>query len=184
MSLKISIPNKLCYCTDDQHYNCSINELKPVYPGQTFSLNVFVNDDSNKEVLILIYSHLYRACKTHSINNYVVLNSKTCSKIQYRSILYMVGDGCNVYLNGRISASPFGYKSPLYRMDVYHVSISSCPLGFALIEILRICQCDPILRRVTPSPDSCNIDTQTIPRPANYRCRQQAYLSSVLTLPI
>ena len=167
MAIKVNIPKIFCYCTDDQHYNCSIDELGPVYPGQMLSLNLFANDDSNQEVLILVYTHLYRACKSHSVNNQIVIISKTCTKIQYKSILYMNGDGCNIYLNGRISTSSSGFISPLYRMDVYHVSISPCPLGYALNEILKICQCDPTLKSITISPDTCDIDTQSILCPAN-----------------
>jgi len=29
----------ICYCTDDQHYNCTLDELGPVYPGQTYTLS-------------------------------------------------------------------------------------------------------------------------------------------------
>ena len=28
---------QLCYCTNDTHYDCSIDELGPIYPGQTLS---------------------------------------------------------------------------------------------------------------------------------------------------
>jgi len=30
----------VCYCTNDTHYNCSIDELGPIFPGQTLSIKV------------------------------------------------------------------------------------------------------------------------------------------------
>ena len=80
--------------------------------------------------------------------------------------MHVDGGFCHIYLNGRISRSSNGYKSRLYRNDVYRVKISH-PLGFALNKVLKICQCDVTLKTIANSPDSCNIDTQTVPRPAN-----------------
>ena len=35
MALEWTNPSSICYCINDQHYNCSSDELGPVYPGQT-----------------------------------------------------------------------------------------------------------------------------------------------------
>ena len=40
MVVQPSVPNTICYCTDDQHHNCSIDELRPVYPGQTYGFKI------------------------------------------------------------------------------------------------------------------------------------------------
>ena len=52
-------------------------------------------------------------------------------------------------------------------IDVYHIKIIPCPLGFTLNQELKICQCDPVLIQYAISSDKCNIRVQTIPRPAN-----------------
>ncbi|XP_065893254.1 uncharacterized protein [Dysidea avara] len=165
-------PNVFCYCTDDQHYNCSIYELGPFHPGQTFSLNIFVDNHNNMEVNI--NKEFNRACKSHNINKRILLISETCTKIEYKSILYMDGNSCNIYLDGMVSETEsvlinesFELTIPQVLLNVYEIRISPCPLGFALNEILKICQCDPTLKTLTISPDGCYIDTQTIPRPAN-----------------
>ena len=51
-------------------------------------------------------------------------------------------------------------------MDVFRIKIASCPLGFALNTVLQICQCDPMLKLVVLSAESCNIDALTVLRPA------------------
>ena len=166
MALKMSMPNDFCYCTDDQHYNCSIDELEPVYPGQTYRLNLIVKSDSdNMGAVIIIDDNHNRACKSHSIREEIHLFSNVCSKIEY-NILYKDGNSCHIYLNGMLKTNHKITKSIINYdfIDVYHIKILSCPLGFALNQMLRICHCDPVL---AITPDSCNIDTQTIPRSPN-----------------
>ena len=44
-------PDVSCFCMNDQHYNCSIDEVGPVYPGQTFSLGILVRDDNSIDIV-------------------------------------------------------------------------------------------------------------------------------------
>jgi len=169
---KVRYPNVACYCKDDQHFNCSIDELGPVYPGQTFSLSVLVNFSDYKDIVELNVESLksLRACRSHNIKDHMLAIPGTCVKIEYKSILYKNGNSCNVFL--RISAQSKIYYPPVliinhyYFLNVYRIKFWSCPLGFALNEALQICQCDLILKSVVFSAESCNIDTQTILRPA------------------
>jgi len=110
MALKTSPPNEICHCTDDQHYNCSIDELEPV---QTYNLNIFVNDESGITE-VKIDNHQNRACKSHNANNHILICSETCTKIEYKSILYMNGHGCNVYLGGVASKSTSLFANDSY----------------------------------------------------------------------
>ena len=176
MAVKLSAPNTICYCTDDQHYNCSIDELGPVYPGQTFRLNVLVNVDSKHIVKIRVDNiKSLRACKSHNIRkDYLLLIAGTCTKIEYKSMLYMNENSCNVFISGEfeayVSASTDASASVLTSYafeDVYRIKFSSCPIGFALNKVLQICQCDPILKPVILSAESCIVDTQTVLRPAS-----------------
>jgi len=43
------------------------------------------------------------------------------------------------------------------------INLLPCPGGFAFNEVTQMCQCDPVLTVVS----SCNIDDQTVVRPAN-----------------
>ena len=103
MAVKQNEPNFACYCTDDQHYNCSIDELGPVYPGQTYMLSILVklNDDNNDLVRVHVDNDLKRACRSHSIKNHMIsLVPDTCTKIEFKSILYKDGHSCKIFLGG------------------------------------------------------------------------------------
>ena len=184
MAIKLSadklstfVPNTICYCTDDQHFNCSIDELGPVYPGQTFRLNVLVNLNDVVEDIVKIHINnlkSLRACRSHNIKDYMLMIPGVCTKIEYKSILYKNGNSCSMFLSGKLEMYAFASTDASTRvetsydiMDVYRITFSSCPLGFALNKVLQICQCDPILKPVILSAESCNIDFQTILRPAN-----------------
>ena len=116
-----------------------------------------------------------RACRSHSIKNYMLVVPGTwqCAKVEYKSVLYKDGNSCNVVLTGL--AKTYNYLSaytekPVPRSyhfwDVFCITISSCPLGFALNNVTQICRCGLILKLVVPSAESWNIDAQTILRPA------------------
>ena len=49
--------------------------------------------------------------------------------------------------------------------DVYFVRFHPCPAGFVKLD--RRCQCDPTLRSDTIFIHTCDINDQTISRPAN-----------------
>ena len=169
MSLIANVPNDFCYCTDDQHYNCSIDELGPVYPGQTISLNLIVKSNKyNTGAGLIIDSTRNRACNSRNTNERLYVHPNICSKIQY-NILYKDGNSCHIYLNGivHINHESTEVTSSWNFIDVYHIKIIPCPLGFTLNQELKICQCDPVLIQYAISSDKCNIRVQTIPRPAN-----------------
>ena len=49
---------------------------------------------------------------------------------------------------------------------MYTITLKPCPLGFS-VHLNGYCQCDQVLSSYIPSLTHCNIDDQTIPRPAN-----------------
>ena len=136
-----------------------------------YSLSLLSIFSSNLSSAITIDNTLNRACKSHSITDRILLVPNTCTKISY-NILHKKGGSCNIYLQVSITASFVDHKllSTMFGwnfVQVYKIKIFLCPLGFALNELLKICQCDEILKSITTSTDSCNIDTQTILRSAN-----------------
>ena len=176
MTAKPDVSNIACFCEDNKYYNCSIDEVGPVYPGQTFSLGILVRDDNSTDIVKMRVDKLksLRACKGHNIKDFILLVPGTCTKIEYKSILYKEGNSCNVFLSGTLEryviisndALPSRLTSYDFE-DVYRIKFSPCPLGFALNKILHVCQCDPILYPVILSTEGCNIDAQTILRPAS-----------------
>ena len=171
MSLRSTVPNTVCYCTDDQHFNCSIDELGPVYPGQTLVIRLLFNGSTSLSgAHMRIIDHFDRACNSHSIKSLFLLFPNTCTEIRY-NILNKNGGSCNVYFKGQSASiqmdKTFDITTGWTFVNVYHIKISLCPLGFALNKMLQLCQCDPVLKTSKISADSCNIDTLTIPRPAN-----------------
>jgi len=50
--------------------------------------------------------------------------------------------------------------------ELYTIVLLPCPKGFSL-HPQGYCQCDPILSSYIPSITTCDIDHQTLPRPAN-----------------
>ena len=111
-----------------------------------------------------------RACKSHNVNNRWMLFTNICTQIGY-NMLHDSAKNCEIYLHGTIiepsETNLIDVKFNWKFIDAFRVKIAPCPPGFALNKILKICQCDSILKTQVISIDSCNIDDQTIQRPGN-----------------
>ena len=154
--------NTICHCKDDQQYNCTIDELGPVYPGQTFTLNLIVNRIVNVEsiVEISIDSRPNRACKSSNIVNHLQLFRNNCTKINYNIQCNKIAESCEIYLQvveeSLIKPNNLTYNGQ--SLEAYRIKLLPCPVGFILNEVTQTCQCDPVLKIVS----SCNIDAQTV----------------------
>jgi len=93
----------------------------------------------------------------------ISLIPNSCTKTEYKGVLYEDGHSCNIFLSGFLEYTILSHnvmiplKITHYFWDVYHIKILPCPLGFALNKILLICQCDLNLKLVVPLSESCNI---------------------------
>ena len=56
--------NYICFCKNHQQYNCSIDELGPVYPGQNYELNLGITKALPSDVFIKIDDRPTTACKS------------------------------------------------------------------------------------------------------------------------
>ena len=77
---------------------------------------------------------------------------------------------CEIYVHGIIKTLLTEYIKVISNwkfIDVFRVKIRPCPLGFMLNKIAGICQCDLMLSSCPLSVPTCNINDQTILRPAN-----------------
>ena len=161
--------NYICFCKNYQQYNCSIDELGPVYPGQSYVLNLTVIKALTTGVFIKIDDRPTTACK--SFNNMVDFHlfPNNCYSITY-NIQRKNSKKCEIYIHGTIKPLPTKFikvTSNWKFTDAFHIKIRPCPLGFVLNKIEGICECDLTLSSSVISISSCNINDQTILRPPN-----------------
>ena len=147
----------LCYDNNSLAYYTK--EMGPFYPGETVSFRFILNSNITKMALLdrCQYSHI--ECKNDNFSvSYI--NDHTCKDIKY-TIMHENGRWCELCFN------VFPINSNIVsKLQIYTITLKPCPLGF-LLHLNGYCQCDPILSSYIPSLTHCNIDDQTIPRPAN-----------------
>ena len=148
----------LCYCQDMQP-NCHTNTLGSVYPGQNLKLQVSLNPKiiSKEAMPVAIKNSVAHesVCRVSSFLEAEQIVKQKCTEISY-TILSDGSNYCKLFL----------YND--YYLTVYFITLLSCPVGFALgIEsVSRKCVCDPVLV-INQITQTCNIDNQTILRPAS-----------------
>jgi len=122
---------------------------------------LIVNTTVNTEtaVTVKIIEGPNRACKSSSIKTDFQL-FKTCTKVNYNIQYDKHGKSCELYFQGTVVMTSYYIGRFL---DVYRIKILPCPVGFVFYELTQMCNCDPVLTIIS----SCNIDDQTILRPAN-----------------
>ena len=143
---------KICYCPHDGPYDCTVDLLGPVYPGQKLQVDLCI-PQGNRNYTVTVETHSITlpcsACKLAHQNefiNSVGNNSKTFN-------LTIVSDyeTCELFL----------ISHQLFR-SAFYVQLLPCPVGFTLQN--GRCDCDPFL---PPDIDTCYIDLSAIRRPAN-----------------
>ena len=144
---------QICYCPHDEDYNCTVDLLGPVYPGQTLQVELCI-PQANRNYIVTVQTHAitlpHSTCKlahqTEFINS--VGNS---SKILNFTIISEAYEACELFL----------LSHQLFR-SAFYVQLLPCPVGFTLQN--EKCDCDPFL---PPAIDTCYIDLSAIRRPAN-----------------
>ena len=150
--------NTVCYCPSSSHYNCSIDQLGPVYPGENLTVDLCL--PYNKEMVGIMY------VETHNDN----LPLSTCKIYEHGSMRHAFNQNqskpvhfpiashnpavCELFL----TAQPNLFTS----YDAFYVYLLPCPIGFTLQH--GICDCDPDLRKYI---DECMISSQTVRRLSN-----------------
>ena len=145
----------VCVCPPSSRYNCSVDQLGPVYPGENLTVDLCL-PYSNEETGIL-YAETYNdklpksACKVRSYGSIKHTFYKEQSKLVHFTIATDLErlKGCELFL----TAQPNLYTA----YDVFYVHLLRCPLGFKLKH--GICDCDPDLRKYI---DDCIIRSQTV----------------------
>ena len=145
---------QICYCPHDGPYDCTVDLLGPVYPGQRLQIELCIpHAISGKDYVLHVQTNSASlpntACKiahqTEFINN-IRNYSKT-----FNFTVIFEGELCELFLT----------IEPFVR-NAFYVQLLPCPVGFTLQN--GRCDCDPFL---PPDIDTCYIDLSAIRRPAN-----------------
>ena len=153
-SLGLFNERMLCLCNENMSIDCYTEELGPFYPGETVSFTfILISNIEGAELLEKChYSHI--ACKSYKFNS-IHLPNQTCKNIKY-TINHENEKWCELCF--KIVA--------INKIELYTITLLPCPKGFSL-HLEGYCYCDLRLSSHIPSLTHCNIDDQTISRPAN-----------------
>ena len=151
--------SSLCVCTSEVHYDCQIFKIGYVYPGQTLTISLLMNQQklntSNAVAVKTDVSQQYvTPCIVLDINENLQLINRQCTKLQY-TIGFSTESYCELFL--KLASDSDEY------LNIFSIRQITCPTGFVKID--KRCQCDPVL--VQYGITSCNINDQTILRPPN-----------------
>jgi len=156
----ITVNKSLCYCSDKDHIDCLTDELGPIYPGQMLNIMLAYPTGPGFTPLIMeVYDLLMpaTACKVSILQEVNQIVGQTCTQINFTI----------VQTNDYYKWCELSFNLPFVPDDAYYIKFYECPAGFSKLE--GRCQCDPILKSTLLSAiiDICDINDQTIQRPAN-----------------
>ena len=154
--------SSLCVCTNATHYDCNIDDLGYLYPGQ--SLNTFLcrkrastrNSGTATAVAVKtdITQQYVTPCIVLDITENIQFISENCTELHY-TIGFPTDSWCELFLKIALDSDE--------HLNIFYIRQITCPNGFVKID--KRCQCDPVL--VQYGITNCNINDQTILRPAN-----------------
>ena len=156
---KLGVHTTVCYSQSSSHYNCSVNEIGLIFPGQILTIHLCL--PYNYENTGLLYAETYNdhlpvtACKVINQDDLKHKFIGNHTKSVYFTIASNSPTKCELFL----TAQPDLYTN----YDVFNVKLLPCPLGFAFQH--GLCNCDPLLRSYT---EECVILNQTVKRLLNH----------------
>ena len=155
------IPLSVCPCSHNDRYNCNDVSLGSVFPGQTLHIKLTVPRQWSSKYSSAI----------------IVANTKDddCSIVDSYQLSqsHPISHDCNNYSYTIRSNSRHTTECKLFiglseMPEMFYVQIKPCPVGFTLQSNKKSCDCDPLLlNNNILSITSCNLDDETILRPAN-----------------
>ena len=155
------IPLSVCPCSN-YNSSCYSPNLNPIYPGQTLHVSLIVRKKNARQ-------------QNHPITTLVVANEPTddCSITESHQLSQThYNHGCNNYSYTIWPSHKDITECKLFvglmgMPEMFFVKIKQCPKGFTLQPFKKSCDCDPVLNNNYFSITSCDLDQQTIVRPAN-----------------
>ena len=144
---------EICYCPHDGEYDCTVDLLGPVYPGQMLQVDLCMPQADKRHS---IYAG------THAVN----LPNSTCKLAHQTEFINSIGNESKTFNFTIISEAyeicELFLTSLQFIQTAFYVQLLQCPVGFTLQN--EKCDCDPFL---PPDIDTCYIDLSSIRRPAN-----------------
>ena len=157
-SYQLGTHTTVCYCPSSSHYNCSVDQLGPVYPGENLTVDLCL-PYNNEEIGILYID----TCNDNLPQSACIMNDHKSAKhvFHYKernSLDFAIASAqpavCELFLTAQPNLFIF--------YEAFYVHLLPCPLGFTLQH--GICDCDPDLRKYI---DECMISSQTVRRLSN-----------------
>ena len=149
---------QICLCSETNPPDCYIEELGSYYPGVTVTFNLILFSASSETVLLYQNDDSPFACRGKTST---VIDCCSCKNLSF-TLIHKSGTWCELYLK----VSPVYPSYGIGYIELFTITFLRCPKGF-LLHTQGDCKCDPILSSYIRSLTHCNIDDQTIPRPAN-----------------
>ena len=151
--------SSLCVCTDELHYDCHINDLGYLYPGQTLTVSLYNHKVTNNTINAVVVKtdinqQYVTPCIVLDISENLQLIENKCTKLNY-TIGFPTDSWCELFLKLASDSDD--------NLNIFYIWQLACPTGFVKID--KRCRCDPVL--VQYGITNCNINDQTILRPAN-----------------
>ena len=149
----------LCVCSNASLYDCHKFNLGYLYPGQTLAISLYpYKYSSNATNAVVVKTDITQQyvtpCTVLNVNENVQAIDENCASLYY-TIGFPTENQCELFL--KIASDSDDY------LNTFSIWQLTCPIGFFKID--ERCQCDPVL--VQYGITNCNINDQTILRPAN-----------------
>jgi len=168
LSSKVIVKKKsLCFCNAAASHNCYKDLLDAIYPGQSITLNIYPEISDIPEGFEYFDSTIVTvvndtdwlpptACVvTNSSELTKTIKNGVCTSLKY-TIAFTKEGWCELYLK----RFPHNGDIP----DIYYIKQLPCPPGFIKEKENGVCECPSFLRNFNIT---CNINDQTLLRPAN-----------------
>ena len=158
----LSINEKeICVCKENDFYDCTINNLGPIYPGETlltkFAFPCYWDVCLHHGVLN-IFGNRYTTCQFTVLDPILIsLSYRHCSMLNL-TILAAQERWCALVLNFE-----WDRRGVVNNAVFYVMLYPGCPRGFAKYD--NQCDCDRVLGKLLTF--TCNINDRTILRPDN-----------------
>ena len=151
----------LCKC-QGSHTDCYTNLLQPIYPGQTLKLKISLNSERIIAEKLPITVKVYDIDSPHTI-------CKVSSLLEAEQEVYQ---NCTTVTYDILSENTQYCKLILYNVNydypvVYYINMLKYPAGFEFSKLEKKCVCDHSLNYKYFLIKVCEINDQTILRPAN-----------------
>ena len=155
------IPLSVCPCINSTDFDCYSPDLGSIFPGQTLTIKLLVEKKWLKQddlsTTLMVANTPDDDCS--------VADSHQLSQTHFNH-------GCNSYSYTLWPSDKHINEYKLYlgidkAPEMFYIQIKPCPMGFTWNMYKKACQCDPLLHNKFLSITSCDLDDETILRPAS-----------------